>query len=34
MAGGCEGFVDGDLDAGELCGGHAGEVEKLEGRVY
>lgn len=33
MAGGCECLVDGDLDAGELCGGHADEVEEVEGRV-
>lgn len=29
MASGCEGFVDGGLDAGELCGGHAGEVQEV-----
>lgn len=34
VAGGGEGFVDGDLDAGEFCVGHAGEVEEVEGVVY
>ena len=26
-----EGFVDGDLNRGEFCEGHAGEVEEVEG---
>ena len=34
MAGGCESFVDGDLDGGEFGAGHAGEVEEMEGAVY
>lgn len=29
VASGCEGFVDGGLDAGKLCGGHAGEVQQV-----
>ena len=33
MAGGCEGFVDADLDAGEFGCGHADEVEEVEGAV-
>lgn len=31
VTGGGEGFVDGDGDRGEFCGGHAGEVEEVEG---
>jgi len=34
VAGGREGFVDGDLDRGQLCGGHAREVQEVEGAVY
>jgi len=34
VAGCCEGFVDGDLDGGEFCVGHAGEVEEVEGGIY
>lgn len=34
MAGGGEGFVHGDLHRGELCGGHAGEVQEVQGGVH
>lgn len=33
VAGRCKCLVDCDLDAGELRGGHADEVEEVEGRV-
>ena len=33
MAGGREGFVDGDVDAGQLGAGEAGEVLEVEGGV-
>ena len=33
MAGGREGFVDGDVDTGQLGAGEAGEVLQVEGGV-
>ena len=33
MAGGCEGFVDCDVDAGEFGAGETGEVLEVQGGV-
>lgn len=33
MAGGRKGLVDGDGDGGQFGGGHAGEVDEVEGAV-
>jgi len=33
VARGCECFVVRDVDGGELCAGHTGEGERIEGRV-